>query len=85
LLYPHSICVTDDKIKAKIKYRVSAMCVVPGMFKPNIRHKVYLNVQQSLSKPPSEVKAMHTQKVRAALMGYSVVLKDTTARPPLLC
>ena len=27
-------------IKAKIKYRIRAMCVVPGMFKANIRHKV---------------------------------------------
>ena len=36
-------------IKAKIKYRIRAMCVVPGMFKANIRHKVSWSVGQLVS------------------------------------
>ena len=40
--------------RADVKFRVRAMCVVPGVFKPNVRHKHSLAVQQRLPKPPSE-------------------------------
>lgn len=41
--------------RAKIKYKVKAECVVPGILKPNVRGKAYLTVHQLLSKSPSEV------------------------------
>lgn len=42
--------------RAKIKYKVKAECVVPGILKPNVRGKAYLTVHQLLSKLPSEVR-----------------------------
>ncbi len=34
------------------------------MFKSNLRHKEYLTVHQTIDKPPSEIKAFHTQEIK---------------------
>lgn len=48
---------------AKVKYKVRAECVVPGILTPNLRGKSSLIVHQTLSKAPSEVQASHSQEV----------------------
>mmetsp|Transcript_25051 Transcript_25051/g.54471 ORF Transcript_25051/g.54471 Transcript_25051/m.54471 type:complete len:503 (-) Transcript_25051:595-2103(-) len=49
--------------KAQIKYKVKAECVVPGMLKPNVRHKQEVFVNQRLLKSPSEIRVENTQTV----------------------
>lgn len=43
---------------------LQAECMVPGMFKANIRRKLYMNVHQVVASAPArEIRAMHTQEV----------------------
>ena len=54
---------TYNWTKAKIKYKLKAECVVPGIFTPNLRFKTYLTLQQRLAKMPTEIKSSSTQQV----------------------
>uniref|UniRef100_A0A7S0RPB2 Arrestin C-terminal-like domain-containing protein n=1 Tax=Chlamydomonas leiostraca TaxID=1034604 RepID=A0A7S0RPB2_9CHLO len=51
--------------KAKIKYKVKAEAEVPGILKPNIRHKAYMMVHQRMVKPPSEVIASDNKHIKS--------------------